>query len=102
MAQLFAEEGLTYDYYMMPAGLAFQAPKFGGLSFTWKEKLTGNAILNPAFADLVFKGLNSTYIDSIVYDAFGIAIRVERFLHQFFRLLQWIYLPIFMATRIQL
>ncbi|MGB3075081.1 MAG: DUF5723 family protein [Chitinophagales bacterium] len=55
----------------MPVAFALQIPKVGGLSFTWKEKLSGDAILNPAFADLVFNGLNSKYIDTIIQDAAG-------------------------------
>ncbi|MBK9731902.1 MAG: hypothetical protein IPO83_11565 [Chitinophagaceae bacterium] len=71
IAQLFAEDGLSFNYELMPVAFALQIPKVGGLSFTWKEKLSGDAILNPAFADLVFNGLNSKYIDTIIQDAAG-------------------------------
>lgn len=71
IAQLFAENGLTFNNEMMPLGIAVQIPKIGGFSFTWKEKLSGDAVLNPAFADLVFNGINSKYIDTIVTDAQG-------------------------------
>ena len=74
MGQLFAENGLSFNDDLMIVGFALQIPKGGGLAFTWKEKVTGNTILNPAFSDLAFNGLNSKYIDSIVYDAFGVAI----------------------------
>lgn len=71
IAQLFAEDGLNFYFEIMPVGLALQIPKIGGLSFSWKERVSGDAVLNPAFADLVFNGINSKYIDTIIQDATG-------------------------------
>ncbi|HUM45952.1 MAG TPA: DUF5723 family protein [Chitinophagales bacterium] len=76
IAQLFAENGLSFNSELMPVGFALQIPKVGGFSFTWREKLSGNSILNPAFADLVFNGINSKYIDSIIYDVTGYAVGI--------------------------
>jgi hypothetical protein len=69
IALLFAEDGVSFNSEIMPAGIAVQIPQVGGFSFTWKERVNGNSILNPAFADLVFNGLNSTYIDTIISEA---------------------------------
>lgn len=71
IAQLFAEDGLSFNNELMPVGIAIQIPEIGGFSFTWKEKISGDAVLNPAFADLVFNGVNSKYIDSVIIDAQG-------------------------------
>lgn len=76
IAQLFAEDGLSFKSEMMPVGFAIQIPKVGGFSFTWREKLSGDAILNKAFADLVFNGIHSSYIDSIIYDASGYLVGI--------------------------
>ncbi|MBX7107170.1 MAG: hypothetical protein K1X61_00850 [Chitinophagales bacterium] len=76
IAQSFAEDGLSFKSEMMPVGFAIQIPKVGGFSFTWKEKLSGDAVLNTAFADLVFNGIHSSYIDSIIYDASGYLIGI--------------------------
>lgn len=75
-AELFAEDGLSFDNEIMPFGAALQIPKVGGFSFTYKEKLSGDAVLNPAFADLVFNGLNSQYIDSVISKIPGYLIGV--------------------------
>lgn len=76
IAQLFAENGLSFKSEIMPFGFAVQIPKVGGFSFTWKEKISGDAILNPAFADLVFNGIYSRYIDSIVMDVSGYLVGI--------------------------
>lgn len=70
-ALLFATNGLAFNAELMPVGFALQIPHFGGISASWKEKISGNIILNEGFADLIFNGLNSKYIDSIISDIPG-------------------------------
>jgi hypothetical protein len=41
IAQLFAEDGLSFNNELMPVGIAIQIPEIGGFSFTWKEKISG-------------------------------------------------------------
>lgn len=71
LAQKFATNGHLMSATLMPAGLCVQFPRFMALAFSWQERLTGDVVLSEPFADLLFNGLESTYIDTIMTDIGG-------------------------------
>ncbi|MCS6917950.1 MAG: DUF5723 family protein [Chitinophagales bacterium] len=77
LAQQFATNGHVMSTSILPLGICVQFPRFLGVSFTWQERFTGNAVLSEPFADLLFNGLESAYIDSVFVgvtnDLIGIA-----------------------------
>src|SRR5215467_3365961 len=71
IAQLFLENGNSFSSEVDPISIAVQFPKVGGFGFKWRERLTGSAILTHPLADIVFNGINSQYIDTIITDVIG-------------------------------
>ena len=67
----FASKGLNGGAEIQPFAVSVQFPKVGGFAFNWKNKMSSTIQLNPMMADLVFKGINSSYYDSIVMDNMG-------------------------------
>ena len=74
IAQDFLETGNSFTGELMPAALVLQFPKVGGFGFTWRERMNGNAKFSHPLADIVFNGLNSPYIDTVVIDVLGQAV----------------------------
>src|SRR6185503_8104337 len=76
IAQNFLITGNSFSGELMPFGIVLQFPKFGGIGFSWRERMTGSTKFSEPLADLVFNGINSKYIDTIVYDVLGHAIGI--------------------------
>ena len=76
VAQQFLESGNTFSAELDPFNISVQFPKLGGFGFSWRERMTGGAKLSHPLADIFFNGLNSDYIDTIVYDVVGQAIGI--------------------------
>ncbi len=62
----FVESGHTVSAQLMPVALAVQFPRFAGIAFTWRERIVGSVHLTTPLADLLFNGLHSPYIDTVV------------------------------------
>lgn len=71
IARLFLETGNSYTAEIVPVSLSVQFPKFGGLGFKWRERFSGTTIFTTPLADIVFNGINSDYIDTIIIDVIG-------------------------------
>ncbi|MCS6992087.1 MAG: DUF5723 family protein [Chitinophagales bacterium] len=71
LAQQFATDGHLMTASLLPFALCVQFPKFLGASFSWQERVTGQAVLSSPFADLLFNGLQSTYLDTLIVDLSG-------------------------------
>ncbi|HYV95251.1 MAG TPA: DUF5723 family protein [Chitinophagales bacterium] len=76
IAQNFLITGNSFSGELMPVGIVLQFPKFGGIGFSWRERMTGSTKFSEPLADLVFNGINSQFIDTIVYDILGHAIGI--------------------------
>jgi hypothetical protein len=71
IAQLFLETGNSYTAEVVPVSLAVQFPKFGGFGFKWRERFSGAMLFTTPLADIVFNGIYSDYIDTILIDVIG-------------------------------
>jgi hypothetical protein len=72
----FLETGNSFSGEVMPVAIVVQFPKLGGFGFSWRERMTGSVKFSEPLADLVFNGINSKYIDTIVYDVLGQALGI--------------------------
>lgn len=71
IAQQFLENGNSFNAEMAPVNFVLQFPKLGGFGFSWRERMSGSAIFSTPLADIVFNGINSQYIDTIITDVVG-------------------------------
>ncbi|MEO5675530.1 MAG: DUF5723 family protein [Chitinophagales bacterium] len=76
IARDFLETGNSFTGEVMPVGIVVQFPGFGGLGFSWRERMSGSVKFSEPLADLVFNGINSKYIDTIIYDILGHAVGI--------------------------
>lgn len=74
IAKNFLITGNSFTDELMPFGIVLQFPKVGGIGFSWRERMTGDIKFSEPLADLIFNGINSKYVDTIVYDVVGHAI----------------------------
>ncbi|MCY7409343.1 MAG: DUF5723 family protein [Chitinophagales bacterium] len=71
VARQFLENGNSFTAELMPVNFVIQFPKLGGFGFSWRERISGSAIFSEPLADIVFNGINSKYIDTIITDIVG-------------------------------
>jgi hypothetical protein len=71
IAQLFLESGNSFSGDLIPLSIAVQFPKAGGFGFRWRERISGQALFTEPLADIVFNGINSQYIDTILLNTLG-------------------------------
>jgi len=71
IAELFLESGNSFSAEVDPVNFAIQFPKLGGFGFSWRERFSGEAQFTQPLADLVFNGIHSQYIDTIIIDVIG-------------------------------
>jgi hypothetical protein len=71
IARQFLESGNSFNAELMPLNFVLQFPKLGAFGFSWRERMSGSAIFSEPLADIVFNGINSQYIDTIIDDVVG-------------------------------
>jgi hypothetical protein len=70
-AELFSNTRLEVQGSVDGIGLSFQDEKIGGFAITAKEKLYWNSKLGDMVADIIFKGYNADYFDSLAVSPEG-------------------------------
>lgn len=80
-AENFANKGLSVNFDFLYAGYAWQKPSGGsGLAFTMRERAQWYSKFNTTAADILFKGLQSSYFDSLaIVSTFDSAINGLKF-----------------------
>ena len=70
-AELFSNTRLEVQGSVSGAGLSFQDEKIGGFGLVAKEKIFWNSKLGDMVADIIFKGYNADYFDSLAVNPDG-------------------------------
>jgi len=64
----FTDTKLQMEANVSGVGLSFQDEKIGGFGFTIRERLMWDSNLNEESAEILFKGYNASYFDTLVID----------------------------------
>lgn len=70
-AEMFSNTRLEVQGNVSGIGLSFQDEKIGGFAVTAKEKIYWNSKLGDMVADIIFKGYNADYFDSLAVSPGG-------------------------------
>ncbi|MBK6292016.1 MAG: hypothetical protein IPF59_09760 [Ignavibacteria bacterium] len=63
--EAFSDGGMRFNADVIAIGASYQSQDFGGFALTVRERATGTFILNDEAANLIFKGRDSPYFDSL-------------------------------------
>jgi len=63
----FTNNAFNFNFNNNVFGISYQGDKFGGIAFSIRTRATWSSSFNKEFTDLLFKGNQSSYFDSLVY-----------------------------------
>lgn len=70
-AEAFSNGGMRFNADVIAIGASYQSQEFGGFAVTMRERVTGTFILNDEAANLIFRGRDSPYFDSLAVNWAG-------------------------------
>jgi hypothetical protein len=70
-ARLFTDSKLQFEGNISGMGFSFQDEKIGGFGLAIREKVMWNSTLSESIADILFKGYNASYFDSLTVNTEG-------------------------------